>query len=401
MSIKMKKDIDFKFPRSQINYNIPNFKKLFEKIKFAITKLNYNINVSTISNIKININDIKTGVFLTQEIANIIINNMKHIHIISITYNDIKFDVCVYTDERIKKLKSKFVKSLVIRILLFNILTKKYYNSNKARIPKIILYMLNLPKQINFLKEMKNPLSFIFNSQIINSGYHDVNNGEIVIFRSEEILKVIIHELIHFYELDYFFSNYSLPINIINNILTHYNLSSDNNYIWNECKTESLAILLYYMIEVPNLEKLNKCIKLELDWNMFQIAKIIFLITKDINTHTILQENSLSSSKVLMNLKQTTCVFNYFILKTLLLMQDVEPLNISKLENYQQMFINDGILNNGIRHYSNHIARNIQNYNKKNIKKYKITSKKSNIINNIIVNYTLNCMKMSLITTNI
>ena len=76
----------------------------------------------------------------------------------------------------------------------------------------------------------------------INNGmtsyYNNMNKASILIYRSEELIKVLIHEIIHAYKIDSAFNGNSLEDNI-NNL---FKLSNDVNT--NESFTETYACLL-------------------------------------------------------------------------------------------------------------------------------------------------------------
>jgi hypothetical protein len=75
----------------------------------------------------------------------------------------------------------------------------------------------------------------------INNGmtsYYNINKASILIYRSEELIKVLIHEIIHAYKIDSAFNGKSLEDNI-NNL---FKLSNDVNT--NESFTETYACIL-------------------------------------------------------------------------------------------------------------------------------------------------------------
>jgi len=338
-----------KLQSPEIFYKIPCLtESIFQKIKSAQANLIYSTSVETsILNSKILFDSIVPGHFLTNEIATQIKKTITTKNIISITSNDKSSNITVFTTSK-AKLSQKWINSLAEIFLIFYEL--RGLISYQSNLPKITIYMLDLPKRLNFQAEMKSQVPYHFNTNTINSGYHGIHSGEIVLYRSEEILKVLLHELIHFHKLDrYQLDSLGLPIKIASSIISHYSLPLDGEYIWNESKTESLAILLHHILQFSSLASVKHKMRLEINWSLFQIAKILMLVSKEKYLHKIFKGIAIGNH--LAKLHQSTCIFNYFILKTLLLLQDDNLLKKHNLARYQSMFQNDKILTKGIKYY--------------------------------------------------
>ena len=106
----------------------------------------------------------------------------------------------------------------------------------------------------------------------INSG--SCIAGEIVlIWRLEELYKVLIHELIHFYDLD-FHSNNENYNDIQNYIMETYNVKPFDSP--NESYTETLAIIIYSLFySYYSKYDFNLIIKYEIMYTFIQISKIL------------------------------------------------------------------------------------------------------------------------------
>jgi hypothetical protein len=249
--------------------------------------------------------------------------------------------------------------------------------------------MLDLPKRIIFLDEMTSSvIPYNFNTRIINSGYHAIAAHQIILFRSEEILKVLLHELIHYHKLDHYYAELGLPLEIETIITRHYSLPANGNeYIWNEAKAEALAILLHHILLNQNMQTIARDLKCEIDWNMFQIAKILLLTTKDIALDK--KFNGIARGNYLSKFKQSTCVFNYFITKTLLLLQDSNLLDRNPLDTYKMIFTNDNLLTRGVKYYLNTICQVINNRKSKKNQTRKRLNKitGNNLLNNMRMSY--------------
>ncbi len=175
----------------------------------------------------------------------------------------------------------------------------------------ITFYLTELKKTLPPSNQPKNLIELY-----MNSGFTFVAEpSDIHIFRKEESLKVLIHELIHSSKYD--FNNkdlIDLPIKI-----------KDEN-ITNEGITEYLAIILYYWYCATLLKrKFHKNLNIEdiykellsndMGWQIYQISKIL-------NYFKIQPTDLLSQNNTF---KQRTSVISYFFLKNYLLINKKEP----------------------------------------------------------------------------
>jgi hypothetical protein len=142
----------------------------------------------------------------------------------------------------------------------------------------------------------------------INSGV-SLYESWVQIFRKEEVLKVLIHELLHYLELD--INSHS---DIIDKKCEHINMHSEsNNILVNEAYTELLAIYLHtiYVTKVKyssNFEdKFWELYMLEEKYTIYQINKIF-------KNYSIPDLNYFRKPN---NFIQYTNVISYFILKYL------------------------------------------------------------------------------------
>jgi hypothetical protein len=152
----------------------------------------------------------------------------------------------------------------------------------------------------------------------INSGSTTIGKS-IAIWRREEMYKVLIHELIHFYEFDFHFHDEDYPI-IETTISGIFNIIGIDRS--NESYTEGLANIIHilWIAEYTDVSKQQGCsdenilslFKTEITFTLFQIAKIMKYY-KINNINEILNGNGKKS------LKQTTSVLSYFVIKGLLM----------------------------------------------------------------------------------
>ena len=171
---------------------------------------NLNISERSIQNTNISIsdNDIKkynnNNINIRTFIKNKCTFNNDFIKLNDIFYNKfMSYEICNFI---VKNIKYKFV----IKNKNYNI-TFYFYNKDKNillinEIINVVNYcktILDINKQINlvlYLTPLKKKFTKELNVNNINSG--STNLQEIYIFREEEILKVIIHELIHYSKYD-------------------------------------------------------------------------------------------------------------------------------------------------------------------------------------------------------
>ena len=199
----------------------------------------------------------------------------------------------------------------------------------------------------------------------VNSGLSSINKDILCIWRYEDLFKVLIHELIHYYDLDI------KKDNKIDNIL---NISLGNNnypiYI-NEAITELLAIFYHsifitYYIDYSNLLKSFKTLLLyEIMFSWLQLYKI----SKHYNISSF---NNFFNNNLF---NQTSNVFSYYIIKcfyTIDIINNIYAINyncsINKCNHIIKLTKNiDNNPDNFIQLYNNFINSNIQ-FNDNNIK---------------------------------
>ena len=162
-------------------------------------------------------------------------------------------------------------------------------------------------------------------NECLKSNYNDrchlsrtnINSGAslyetwIQIFRKEEILKVLIHELIHYLELD--INSHS---HIIDQKCSHINMHSNSNDILvNESYTELLAIYLY-TIYITKIKLDSNDSFEEKFWELYMLEEkyTIYQINKIFKNYSI---TDLSYFKNPNNFVQYTNVISYFIIKYL------------------------------------------------------------------------------------
>lgn len=154
------------------------------------------------------------------------------------------------------------------------------YNLSRKPFNNVIVYLipLDIPKKINLpLLTTKN-----FNSGVC---FSTENTREIIIWRDEEITKVLTHELIHAHRLD--FNHFNL-----NYFLNGFNINKKSYIAPNEAVTETITILTISYINGMWFKKdPYKLLLKELEWSFQQMIKI----AKYIDFNDIYQESDIIS----------------------------------------------------------------------------------------------------------
>jgi len=280
---------------------------------------------------------------------------LKRINTIQYNFKNTNVNLYLYNNRLSKKLINEILDLINFSITLFNNVHKPKENI------KIYFFQINEKKTINIKK----------NNQLIgdniNTGYtqsfSDMNEDYIVIYRMEELKKVLIHELIHLYNLHGFMS----PSNIeINNFIK----STNPRFSIFEAYTETLAVLIYtYYYSKKNNEDFERLINEQLNFSFLQSAKILY-------NQKIFNINNLGKKRI----NETTNATSYFILKCAIL---------NNLNLYKNIFNEkDGIslLNNEkIKLFDENLIKSIKNKKFKENINESLEDLKYNKIDNILL----------------
>lgn len=271
------------------------------------------------------------------------IQNYNFDNLISSEYNDnidnilnenLSIKKFINTNFYEKNLISNFVSTRVLRNIINNIIVKTTYIMNNR---KIIIFSKTFIKDklinkidsiLNFFNYLTNKDNF-YEVQIylsdekkkINSNHNflgpdNINSGltlpghYIILFRKEEMIKVLFHELIHYLDLD--MRNYQKELFFL---YDKVNLKADIINP-NEGYTEILALILlniweanYKNIKINNFLKYK--LNIELYWSFIQITKILKFFKYKSFDKIFENENIFH---------QKTNVLSYFFFKTILLL---------------------------------------------------------------------------------
>ena len=178
----------------------------------------------------------------------------------------------------------------------------------------IFIYMTDIKK------EFPNTTSKILGASHVNSAVtrNCVLENNILIFRKEEWLKVLIHETFHTFSLD--FSDYH-DLSILNtnlksifNINSHFNAFESYSEFWAEL-INILIISFIFTKKKENFEDYWRIVSVilfyEIQFSLIQCVKVL--------NYMNLNYTDLFTSKGIQRYKENTNVFSYHILKTILI----------------------------------------------------------------------------------
>jgi hypothetical protein len=180
----------------------------------------------------------------------------------------------------------------------------------------VTLYLTNLKKRLPPTNQPK-----VLTEEYANSGFTFIAKPcEIHIFRKEESLKVLIHELIHASKFDF-----------DNNHLLHIPLNVKDDNITNEGITEYLAINFYYWYVAQYIYNFHTKFNIEphdiyrqlilhdIQWQEYQNFKILSYF--NMQPIELLEKN---------NFRQYTSILSYFFLKNYLFTQNSISIILSR-----------------------------------------------------------------------
>lgn len=221
--------------------------------------------------------------------------------------------ISTFASKKIIKSSTSLRKNVKINMKIgnINIQLNIYHNNDDIMIETIKEYIQYIVSFSDSLKNIEinlylSPIKKKINGQIpskenVNSGscYNYGNRSIINIWRKEELLKVLLHELIH----SLCFDEYNDTVNIIGYYKERYNISSD---IINtrEAYTEIWANIINCYLVSKRFKETKKAFYelfyIEKEFSLFQANKIIYL-------------SNLDSEKI--NINKDTNVLAYYIIR--------------------------------------------------------------------------------------
>lgn len=307
-------------------------KKLFNDLinfsKISIKQIKYNLE----ENPKIDIIETK---FVPNKIREYINNNIKYKYIINYNYNNKLITLEYYS----KKIKKPYIfKIILYRIIFMMNISNIYIDIN------ISIYETPYVKEINCYDHTKcNSLT----SNNVNSGLNYGNN--IIIFRKEELLKLLVHEIIHALDIDIKYEN----IKDKNKLLNKFCINKTNVLI-NESYVETWAtiinvFLILYEKKTLNFDLFNTYLKDELQFGLYQSSKLckFYNINKFESIYKI-------NNTCNINMNDNVNIFSYHIIKTV---------NLNNLKIFIEEFRDDNYIMRKQYNYNDYIMFIIKRFN--------------------------------------
>jgi len=270
-----------------------NLKKLYDLIY-----KNYLYQTHTHKKLNKNINHILNySKFIHPKIKSNIDKNFNNIYYINSENNHF----WIVTNN--KTINKKLINQLVNRVNTMKKISKNKNDNN------IYIWLTNekkmLPKTGNTLNTLhvNSGLSYVYSPEV-------EKNGDIYIWRKEELPKVLIHELLHSLRYDYYSQN-----DYLNNLI-YQDFNVNHHVNVNESYTETLATILnciFYTIEHDkDYEYFLALLSNEIEHSNQQVDKLL----KHYGYHDISELSRGNSNKIF---KQETGVFSYYILKAMVM----------------------------------------------------------------------------------
>ena len=334
-----------------------------------LTKCMEQINVNKINcklhNVK-NINMIDSK-FIPEKIAEYIRNKIIYKYVISYNYKNYIINVDYFSS---KKINNIIIFETIIRRTIFMMIISNTYKSLN-----IELYDTPFKKTFNCNNHKKCGL---LSPNNVNSGVSYLNN--IVIFRKEEMLKLLIHELIHALDID---NKFETSQDIIK-ILELFNINNSKLLV-NESYVETWAIIINIFLVLyekktrgtkeHKIKLFKKYIKKEVVHSLQQCSKLCMFYNID-DFNKIYRKNKNTIKYV-----DGVNTFSYHIIKTI---------NLNNINNFMKNFC-DNVLVLPKKYNFNRYILFIIKYNKT------IIDKINYILRNTKKNKDLKSLTMSVV----
>lgn len=206
-----------------------------------------------------------------------------------------------------------------------------YFLSKISSVPRNLKIYL-----FNYKGKKYIPEDGIFKSINVNSGMtisYDIDNAVIIVYRKEEMIKVLTHELIHAFNIDAKYISSDLTINLKN----HFCLVGEINI--NETFTDTLAclinIIMFTILEDSHgnnfKKRLNINMKKECNHMYAQARKVLLINKYDLD----------NNMKCVIENKEETHGIAYYVLKAIIFKKAILFL---KNNNYMLKDIDEFIL---------------------------------------------------------
>jgi len=294
------------------------------------------------------LNHLLDGVFIPPEIKEHV-NNYTNAVVFKANINNRYTTLNFYNSGETNSDFEQLDNMALLLFTIFNFLSKSSVG-NCAETMNVHLFLTD------FKKTLPSDKSGILGNNVANSAvtYHGAKNGTMLIFRKEEFIKVFIHESIHSLGLDW------LDNDILkDDIKKIFNIQS--KFLINEAYTEFWANILNCCLISYKLNKKNKesylshanhCISFETFFSINQSIKILKYM--GLSYSHLYKSDPISEKLRENNYRETSNIFSYYILKTIMLFNHHGFLDLCEkhnhgLLNFKDIGLKGGILINFIK----------------------------------------------------
>jgi hypothetical protein len=269
------------------------------------------------------LNDVE---FISKKTINYISTKLKYLTVYTYKNNIIHYITKNKTGLELESASESVPDVIIHMFYIIRIMKKLFGRDNFAQL--VIYYECDIPKKFPIKKGNKIGSdsinsSFIIGVDNINSAVTFVTpskNGNIILYRKEEILKVLIHELIHSNLGDWNLIKSDFKKDDFNKLFcTNYKIEI------NEAYTESIATIIYliYKSIINKKMDLNTLFKNELRYSNYICAQIFkYYGIKSIRD--IMTQNNSFPNGCKSFFPQGSNLFAYYILKNILLRNHIE-----------------------------------------------------------------------------
>jgi len=324
----------------------------------------------------------------------------------TITINLIK-----YSKISPKQLKNfdNLVKNMMAQIYLINHLTK----NNTCSEDSLNVYLFLTP----FKRELEKSQEKVLGASNANGGfcYGCVSNGDIVVYRQEEVFKVFSHELVHNFGVDGYIWQFMTQVKvkntkeylIYNKFLDNFNIGRENNIGIQESLVEfwgeffNNAIYSFVYSKSCNLSTYKQEFKFYTQ--VFETVMKFEIIHSFLQTAKIISHNRLNYIDILSTnnnkpvYKENTHIFSYYILKLYILFGYKEFINSQiSLTRENRLFFNNSLQNmQKFFNYMSSVSKN--SYLLQNIKFMREVYMSIRVLKTKNLNFLLNNLRMSVL----
>ena len=298
-------DIEYRLDNGELPHLLPLFKHFEKTRKQADQKAGIKITEEPVS-IDSVVSKLSYSKYTDKEVSTEISKFDKTGLLIEVFYNDkiTKLYIFGYTNQDIEKYKDKLLETFIFATQLTH---------SSVILNSVIVYLTNLEKKVDNIEKKQRLLT----TKEVNTGVSFAvgNEKDIILWRKEEVVKVMLHELIHAFDWDFndnnkIFSYFSKKLGITKKVL----LNEAYTEIW-ACITNCYICSLSESSSEERFCRWIHYLELETLYSVWQTYKIIYMT----NLHLSNSQKVTNCDNFLQLTDKSTNVFPYYLLKSCVL----------------------------------------------------------------------------------